>query len=121
MEFVQSLANMPDEELVETTTSPPVVYGFLLAAGEVLDAIALGEEYKDYHINVRRHASRCAYQYVSDRFTYQQIRGDDGADWPYGGVVFAAQQAFDECLVINLENERSAETGLTRFLTYTPP
>lgn len=121
MEFVESLTNMPDEDLVEATTSPPVVYGFLLAAGEVLDAIALGEEYKEYHINVRRHANRCAYHYVSDRFTYQQIRGDNDTDWPYGGVVFAAQEAFDECLVINLENDRSGAAGLTRYLTYTPP
>lgn len=121
MDFVESLAQMADEELADVTSSPPVIYGFLLAAGELLDGIALSTEYADYHINVRRHANRCAYRYLSDRVTYAHAPGHTAMDWPYGGLIFAAQEAFDECLVINLENAASSEEARTEFLTYVPP
>lgn len=121
MEFLRSLQEMPDEELATVTNSPPVVYGFLLAAGEVLDGIALSSEYAVYGVNVRRHANRCAYRYVSDRFSYQSARVSGPMDWPYGGLIFAAQEAFDECLVINIENDEASDETLTRYLTYSPP
>ena len=121
MEFLQSLQEMPDDELATITNSPPVVYGFLLAAGEVLDGIALSREYAAYRINVRRHANRCAYRYISDRFSYQSARESGPMDWPYGGLIFAAQEAFDECLVINIENDDDGGEALTRYLSYSPP
>lgn len=121
MEFLRSLQEMPDEELATLTNSPPVVYGFLLAAGEVLDGIALSTEYSAYGINVRRHANRCAYRYISDRFSYQSTRESGPMDWPYGGLIFAAQEAFDECLVINIENDDGSDEALTHYLSYSPP
>lgn len=121
MEFLQSLQEMPGDELATITSSPPVVYGFLLAAGEVLDGIALSREYAAYGINVRRHANRCAYRYISDRFSYHSARESGPMDWPYGGLIFAAQEAFDACLVINIENNAGSDEALTRYLSYSPP
>jgi hypothetical protein len=119
--FVESLKAMPDKELAEVTGSPQVVYGFLLAAGEVLDAIALGEDYRSYPVHVRRHAHRCAYRYFSDRLTRQYAPGVVTSDWPYGGTVVVAQTAFDQCLVINIESEDADDPSRTRYLPYEPP
>jgi len=119
--FVESLRTMDGNELVELSQSPAVVYGFLLAAGEVLDAIALSEEMADYPVQARRHAHRCAYRYLSDRITHQYSPGNNPGDWPYGGVVVIAQSAFDDCLVMNIESEDAADPSQTRYLEFVPP
>lgn len=121
IEFVESLKTMTDAELTELTESPPVVYGFLLAAGEVLDAIALSQDVADYPVQARRHAHRCAYRYLSDRITYQYAPGNLPGQWPYGGVVVIAQSAFDDCLVINIESEDADDPSQTRYLEFVPP
>lgn len=120
-QYVDSLKALPDDRLAEVTGSPAVVYGFLLAAGEVLDALALADDYRGYPVPVRRHAHRCAYRYLSDRLTWQYAPGHSGSDWPYGGVVVVAQVAFDQCLVINIESEASDDAARTRYLPYEPP
>ena len=121
MDFVESLKSMDGTQLAELTESPPVVYGFLLAAGEVLDAIALSQDMADYPVQARRHAHRCAYRYLSDRITYQYAPGNRAGDWPYGGVVVIAQSAFDDCLVINIESEAADDPSRTRYLEFVPP
>ncbi len=121
IEFVESLKTMSDAELTELTESPPVVYGFLLAAGEVLDAIALSHDMAGYPVQTRRHAHRCAYRYLSDRITYQYAPGNRPGEWPYGGVVVIGQSAFDDCLVINIESEDADDPSRTRYLEFVPP
>jgi hypothetical protein len=121
IEFVESLKRISGDELAELTESPPVVYGFLLAAGEVLDAIALSQDVADYPVQARRHAHRCAYRYLSDRITYQYAPGNRPGQWPYGGVVVIAQSAFDDCLVINIESEDADDPSQTRYLEFVPP
>jgi hypothetical protein len=118
--FLESLKDLPDQELATITGSPQVVYGFLLAAGEVLDAIALSEDISAYPIPARRHAHRCAYRYLSDRLTYQYGPGNTLEEWPYAGVVVVAQSAFDDCLVINIESEDADDPARTRYLRFLP-
>jgi len=121
IEFVERLKTLSGAELAELTESPQVVYGFLLAAGEVLDAIALSQDVADYPVQARRHAHRCAYRFLSDRVTYQYAPGSRSAQWPYGGVVVIAQSAFDDCLVINIESEDADDPSQTRYLEFIPP
>ena len=121
LEFVESLKTRTDAELANLNSSPAVIYGFLLAAGEVLDALALSEDYADYPLAARRHAHRCAYRYLSDRLSYNNAPGSPADDWPYGGVVVVAQTAFDQCVVNNIENEDADDARRTRYLPYVPP
>ncbi len=118
--FVDSLRDMSDNELAKLNGSVEVVYGFLLAAGEALDAIALSQEFADYSVPQRRHAHRCAYRYLSDRLTYQYAPDSGPPDWPFGGLVVIAQEAFDQCLVINVENKESTDSDNTVYLKYSP-
>jgi len=118
MAYLDELRTLDDSALAQRNGTPPVVYGFLLATGEVLDGIALGREAADYPLAIRRHAKRCAYRYVSDRLTWQHA-GDGPADWPYGGLLYVAQTAFDQCLVVNVDNVDAAAG--TRYLDYEPP
>ena len=121
LEFVESLKAKTDDEVAALNGSPAVVYGFLLAAGEVLDALALSEDFAGYPLAARRHAHRCAYRYLSDRLSYNYAPGSPADDWPYGGIVVVAQTAFDQCVVNNIENEDADDARKTRYLPYVPP
>ncbi len=118
--FIDSLRDLSDAELTSLNGSVEVVYGFLLAAGETLDAIAMSQTFAERSTALRRHAHRCAYRYLSDRLTYQYAPDTGPPDWPFGGLVVIAQEAFDECLVRNIENKTSTNSLDTIYLPYIP-